>query len=159
MWRILTQIKIVHLACYIIQRIILLNSWVLFTSISFSWLLLLIITCKFLILIWLSLFCLLVASNWLLLGNICCRNIEIVMMVQIATSRLIDCLIWWLVCANIMLKALDWMSTLIVSSSWITTWSYSIFTSWSSLSLLLLIFTRARTRIFTTFIDIWIRLT
>jgi hypothetical protein len=54
---------------------------------------------------------------------------------------------------------LDWMSTLVVSSSWITTWSYSIFTSWSCLTLLLLIFNRARTRIFTTFVDIWICLT
>ncbi len=129
------------------------------THIFSNWLLLLIIASKFWNLIWLTLFYLLAASNWLLLRNIWSRNIEIVMMVQITASRLIYCLIRWLVCSNIMLKTLDRMSTLKVSTSRITTWSYSIFTSRSSLTLLQLIFTRTRSRIFSTLVNILIVLT
>ena len=129
------------------------------TPIFSNWLLLLIIACKFWTLIWLTLFYFLAASNWLLLRNIWSRNIEIVMMVQITASRLIYCLIRWLVCSNIMLKTLDRMSTLKVSTSRITTWSYSIFTNRPSLTLLQLIFTRARSRIFSTLVNILIVLT
>lgn len=129
------------------------------THIFSNWLLLLIIASKFWNLIWLTLFYLLAASNWLLLRNIWSRNIEIVMMVQITASRLIYCLIRWLVCSNIMLKTLDRMSTLKVSTSRITTGSYSIFTNRSSLTLLQLIFTRTRSRIFSTLVNILIVLT